>query len=164
MGRGYRALGRGLARAWVGAALLLAAAALPAVAQCGPGRLVVQAGDVRHEFAVELADTDASRAQGLMGRAHLPSAAGMLFAYDAPQRAQFWMENTLIPLDMIFAAPDGVIKRVHANAVPLDRSVIDGGEGVQFVLEINGGLAQRIGIAPGARLHHPAIPGSDCGK
>jgi uncharacterized protein len=135
-----------------------------ALADCGPGRLRVDTGRADYEFAVELADDEASRARGLMGRPHLPSAAGMLFAYGAPQRAQFWMENTLIPLDMIFAGPDGVIKRVHANAAPLDRSVIDGGAGVQFVLEINGGLAQRIGITPGARLHHPAIPGSDCAK
>jgi uncharacterized membrane protein (UPF0127 family) len=133
-----------------------------ALADCSNGRLVVDTGAARLEFSVELADTNETRAKGLMLRESLPSAAGMLFAYDRPQRAQFWMENTLIPLDMIFAGPDGVILQVHENAIPMDRTVIDGGEGVQFVLEINGGLASPMGIAAGGRLHHPVIPRSDC--
>jgi uncharacterized protein len=138
--------------------------ALPAFGQagCAEGRVLVQTGAQTHAFSIELADTDATRAQGLMNRPFLPSAAGMLFAYPAPQRAQFWMANTLIPLDMIFAAPDGTILGVHANAIPHDRTTIDGGAGVQYVLEINGGLAARLGIKAGGALHHPIIAGSDC--
>jgi len=143
-------------------ALALAMSAQAAFASCAPDRVIVETAASRQEFTIELADTDASRAQGLMNRPHMPSASGMLFAYPRPQRAQFWMANTLIPLDMIFAGPDGGILAVHENAVPLDRSVIDGGDGVQFVLEINGGLARRLGIAVGGALHHPSIAGSDC--
>ncbi len=84
----------------------------------------------------------------------------MLFVYEAPKRAQFWMKNTLIPLDMIFADSTGRVTRVHSDAVPQDETVIDGGEGVQYVLEINGGLAARLGIAPGALMRHPAIAGA----
>ena len=73
----------------------------------------------------------------------------MLFVYEGPRRVAFWMKNTLIPLDMIFADATGRVTRVHANAVPLDETPIDGGEGVQFVLEINGGLADAAGA--GAR-------------
>lgn len=155
-----------LARAFVGvfagalAGLVITAQA--AVAACAPDRVIVDTGSARQEFTIELADTDAARGKGLMNRPHMPSASGMLFVYPTPQRAQFWMANTLIPLDMIFAGPDGVILGVHENAVPLDRSVIDGGDGVQYVLEINGGLARRMGIAAGGALHHPIIPGSDC--
>ncbi len=136
----------------------------PSMAQaaCAPDRIMVQTPSARQEFSVEVADTDAERAQGLMNRPQMASAAGMLFVYDRAQRAQFWMANTLIPLDMIFAADDGTILKVHANAVPLDRSLIDGGDGVRYVLEINGGLAGRLGIAAGGALHHPAIAGSDC--
>jgi uncharacterized membrane protein (UPF0127 family) len=47
---------------------------------------------------------------------------------------------------------------VHENAVPLDETGIDGGMGVLFVLEINGGLAGRLGIGPGTVMRHPAIP------
>lgn len=158
MGRAFGALTRRLALAVVA----LCVVAQAALAVCAPDRLIVDTGRARQEFTIELADTDATRGKGLMNRPHLPSAAGMLFAYPAPQRAQFWMANTLIPLDMIFAGPDGVILGVNENAVPLDRSVIDGGDGVQFVLEINGGLARRMGIAAGGALHHPIIPGSEC--
>lgn len=133
-----------------------------AQAVCAPERISVQTTNARQEFSVEVADTDGERAQGLMNRPQMASAAGMLFVYERAQRAQFWMANTLIPLDMIFAADDGTILKVHANAVPLDRSVIDGGDGVRYVLEINGGLAAPLGIAAGGALHHPSIAGSDC--
>lgn len=108
-------------------------------------------------FAVEVADTDATRSRGLMFRESMPRSAGMLFIYETPRRATFWMKNTLIPLDMIFADPSGVVTKVHANAIPQDVTTIDGGEGVKLVLEINGGLAARLGIVPGAELRHPAI-------
>ncbi len=81
----------------------------------------------------------------------------MLFVYERPQRAVFWMRNTLIPLDLIFMDSTGTVTRIHENAIPLDLTGIEGGEAVQFVLEINGGLARRLGIAEGSALRHPAI-------
>jgi uncharacterized protein len=81
----------------------------------------------------------------------------MLFVYPAPQPATFWMANTLIPLDMIFADEKGVVRRVHSMAVPGDLTSISGGPGVLAVLEINGGLASRLGIVPGSELRHPAL-------
>lgn len=81
----------------------------------------------------------------------------MLFVYERPQRAVFWMRNTLIPLDMIFADATGTVTHVHANAVPLDESRIDGGNDVVFVLEINGGLSEQLGIGPGSQLRHPSV-------
>ncbi|PJJ86691.1 hypothetical protein CLV77_1244 [Brevirhabdus pacifica] len=124
---------------------------------CRPDRVSLRGGWGRTRFIVELADSDASRAQGLMNRTRMERTHGMLFVYPRPQRAAFWMRNTLIPLDMIFADAQGVVTRVHSNANPLDETVIDGGRGVQYVLEINGGLARRYGIAPGTQLRHPAI-------
>ncbi len=108
-------------------------------------------------FTVEVADDNAERRQGLMFRESMPASAGMLFVYDNPRHASFWMDNTLIPLDMVFADETGTVTRIHENAVPRDQTTIDGGQGVQFVLEINGGLARRLGIAEGAVLRHPAI-------
>ena len=67
------------------------------------------------------------------------------------------MKNTLIPLDMIFASPEGRVARIHENAVPHDETLIPGGDGIQYVLEINGGLARRLGIGEGAELRHPAM-------
>jgi uncharacterized membrane protein (UPF0127 family) len=137
----------------------LALLAAPALAQatCAPDRVDLRWSGGGESFAVEVADDDAERARGLMFRESLPPEAGMLFVYQSPRRAMFWMKNTLIPLDMIFADATGTVTRVHSDAVPQDLTPIDGGEGVAFVLEINGGLAQRLGIAPGAELRHPSI-------
>ncbi|MBD1206567.1 MAG: DUF192 domain-containing protein [Rhodobacteraceae bacterium] len=136
------------------------AALLPAVAgaACAPETVEVRGPAGTARFTVEVADDGAERAQGLMFRESMPRSAGMLFVYEAPQRASFWMKNTLIPLDMIFADETGRVTRVHSNAVPHDTTPIDGGTDVRFVLEINGGLAARMGIAEGAELRHPAIP------
>lgn len=129
-----------------------------AAADCSPARLDLRGEGLHQSFVVELADDAAERAQGLMQRDRLDADRGMFFVYETSRRATFWMKDTLIPLDMIFADDRGVVTRVHANAVPLDETPIDGGAGVRFVLEINGGLAARLGIVPGMELRHPAIP------
>lgn len=128
-----------------------------AQAECRPETVEVRGQGGVTRFTVEVADSNAERSQGLMFRESMPASAGMLFVYDNPRRASFWMENTLIPLDMIFADETGTVTRIHENAVPRDRTSIDGGTDVQFVLEINGGLARRLGITEGAVLRHPAI-------
>jgi uncharacterized membrane protein (UPF0127 family) len=155
-------MGRGAAGTKVKAALVIVlslAAGAAAAAECNPGRVDLRRpdGSALAHFSVEIADDDAERAVGLMNRPRMASGAGMLFVYDRPQPVSFWMENTLIPLDMIFVGADGVVRKVHSNAVPRDRTSIPGGEDIQFVLEINGGLAGRLGIAEGAQLRHPAV-------
>lgn len=146
----------GLTRLAAAAALLITSA-LAATAACTPDVVELQGPRGTARFAVELADTDAERSQGLMFREKMASSAGMLFIYDRPGRAMFWMKNTLIPLDMIFADPTGKVLRVHENAIPHDETPIDGGDGVLAVLEINGGLARRLGIGPGTLMRHPAF-------
>lgn len=108
-------------------------------------------------FSVDIADSARERARGLMFVENMPRSHGMLFVYSYPQRVAFWMKNTLIPLDIVFADAKGVVIRVQENAVPGDLTALPGGGKVQFVLEINGGLAGQIGIEPGTELHHPAI-------
>lgn len=108
-------------------------------------------------FTVEIADDPEERAMGLMNRPSMPGSAGMLFIYEFPQRVAFWMKNTLIPLDMLFLSPDGVVQRIHENARPLDRTLIPGDNGILAVLEINGGLSSLMGIAAGSQLRHPAL-------
>jgi uncharacterized membrane protein (UPF0127 family) len=108
-------------------------------------------------FSVEVADTDAERAQGLMHREGLPKSSGMLFVYPTPRVATFWMKNTLIPLDMIFADATGLVTHVHSDAVPLDESTINGGPDVTYVLEINGGMAAALGLRPGAVLRADVV-------
>lgn len=145
-------------------AALAALALLPLTAAadtaCDPTRIDLRGPFGQARFHVEIADDSAERAKGLMFREAMASGAGMLFVYQQPQPAAFWMKNTLIPLDMIFADAQGVVTHVHEHAVPGDETPIPGGNAVQYVLEINAGLAARLGIAPGAELRHPAIAGS----
>lgn len=108
-------------------------------------------------FAVEVADTNELRSRGLMFRQSMPRFSGMLFIYKQPHRARFWMRNTLIPLDMIFVDPKGVVKNIHSNAIPHDETTIDGGPGIIAILEINGGLANKLGIIVGSEMQHPAF-------
>lgn len=140
---------------WV--ALVLASAGALAAEDCATGRLSIRGDWGRAHFSVELAQTPTERAHGLMYVEQMPVMAGMLFVYERPQPVSFWMRNTLIPLDMIFADSSGTVTRVHSMARPLDETPIPGGTQVQYVLEINGGLAARLGIGPGDVLRHPVI-------
>ena len=141
------------------AGLVCALAVSPGVAAaaCSEDRLELRGdfGSVR--FRVVVADTPQARAQGLMHVPEMPRLSGMLFVYERPQSVSFWMENTLIPLDMIFADETGVVRRIHENAVPLDRTPIPGGDDIQYVLEINGGMAATLGLSEGDQMRHPAI-------
>jgi len=138
-------------------AVLLALLAAEAAAECRDDRLTIQGGFGEAHFTIQVADDVAERAQGLMNVPQMATLQGMLFVYDSPQPVAFWMRNTLIPLDMIFAGPDGTISAIHENAVPMDETPIPGGDAVQFVLEVNGGLTDRLGIEPGDVLQHPAV-------
>jgi uncharacterized membrane protein (UPF0127 family) len=66
-----------------------------------------------------------------------------------------WMQNTYIPLDMLFIRPDGSVARVAENAEPLSTRTIPSGEPVLAVLELAGGTAARLGIKAGDRVEHP---------
>jgi uncharacterized membrane protein (UPF0127 family) len=142
------------------AAAILSLLAQAATAECVPNHVIVNGTFGTARFQVEVADDAQERAKGLMFVEDMPTLSGMLFVYEQPQHATFWMRNTLIPLDMIFVDETGVITAIHPNAVPRDETTIDGGQGVLAVLEINGGMAHRLGIAPGDMLQHPAF-GSD---
>ena len=92
-----------------------------------------------------------------MFRENMPKFSGMLFVYDRPQSVSFWMRNTLIPLDMIFMDQFGSVVKIYSNAMPLDETAIFGGDSVFAVLEINGGMAQKMNIMAGATVQHPAF-------
>lgn len=121
---------------------------------CSPDRAHLRGDWGQAAFDIEIADTEETRARGLMFREHMPRGAGMLFVYEHPQPTAFWMKNTLIPLDIIFFDEQGTVTKVHENAVPGDLTPIPGGDTVFAVLEINGGLARRYGISVGSQLRH----------
>ena len=78
--------------------------------------LKTDSGD--YSYTVEVADSPAEKARGLMFRRSMPRHHGMIFLYDPPQRATMWMRNTVIPLDMIFITEEGTVLRIEAHTEP----------------------------------------------
>ena len=89
-----------------------------------------------------------------MFRRSMAPDAGMLFAFPHSGMVNFWMKNTILPLDLVFIRDDGTISSVAADAVPFSETLIPSAEPVRAVLEINAGRAAALGIAPGERVHH----------
>lgn len=156
---------RRLLAALTAAGLAAAAPALaltPLAPACPTDRVSITGDFGKAAFNVDVAADDASRAQGLMHVARMPLSTGMLFVYDRPQRMAFWMRNTLIELDMLFVDGFGVIQHIHHRAQPGDETVISPGDMLLLgALEINGGLARRLGIKAGDVLRHPAFVSLD---
>lgn len=153
-------MGNGTSVRWIRRGLIaVSAAVLPLAAlaaECDPETVYLRGDWGSAQFTVELADDPAEQAQGLMHRTEMPLSAGMYFVNARPRRTSFWMRNTLIPLDMLFIDSSGVVQRIHSNAVPHDETPIPSGAIVLTVLEINGGLAERLGITEGSEVRHPA--------
>ena len=105
-------------------------------------------------FTTELALTPSEQAHGLMDRTILDENSSMLFVFGTEQPRSFWMKNTLIPLDMLFIAKDGTIHHIHHMAKPQDKSLITSKRPAMAVLEINGGLSDKLGIKEGDRIIH----------
>src|SRR6516162_84732 len=117
--------------------------------------LTILSANGPHRFKVEFAETPAQMMQGLMFRTSLGPDAGMLFDYKEPTAATMWMRNTLIPLDMLFVDAQGRIVNIHQRAVPQSLDIISATAPVRAVIELNGGTAARLGIAPGDQVVHP---------
>lgn len=114
-------------------------------------------GERELSFRIELADTPARRATGLMHRQTMPVDAGMLFCFDTTKPVFMWMKNTILPLDMIFVREDGTIATIAKNTVPYSEEVISSGEPVLFVLELNAGASSKFNIKNENRLVHSSI-------
>jgi len=103
-------------------------------------------------FEVELAQTPEEQQKGLMYREFLDKDKGMLFIYSQERLLPFWMKNTLIPLDIIYIGADKKIVNIITNAQPCQKDPCPAYaslEPAQYVLEINGGLAESLGIKEG---------------
>lgn len=136
----------------------MALAPTPSVAQALEP-LVIVSGDERHEFQVELALTPAERSRGLMYRRSMPADHGMLFDFEREEMVSMWMRNTYISLDMLFIRTDGSIARIAQHTEPLSERTISSGEPVRFVLELNAGTSEQLGISAGDRVDHRLLTG-----
>lgn len=111
--------------------------------------LKVSSATGEHVFQVERAESFAEQEKGLMFRTSMGADEGMVFIRTPPDRAQFWMRNTVISLDLIFIGRDNRILNIAANAVPYDETPLPSAGIAAAVLELNGGRAAQLGIAPG---------------
>jgi uncharacterized protein len=116
--------------------------------------LEIRTATGRQWFTIRIADTDERQEQGLMFVRTLPADEGMLFPQATPRIANFWMKNTLIPLDLLFISAHGRIACIRAMAKPLRLDLISCPKPVKAVLEIGGGEAARRGIGVGDVVAH----------
>ncbi|MDS0927889.1 DUF192 domain-containing protein [Rhodobacter capsulatus] len=123
-----------------------------ALQEQGPAVLCIAGAKGPVRLSVEIADTEAERERGLMGRRDLPPGTGMIFIYPTPRRVAFWMHDTPLPLDMLFIEAGGRIETLHENARPFDDTPIWSAGPVRYVLEIAGGQAAALGLRPGQRV------------
>jgi len=108
------------------------------------------------EFDAMIADSPEKRMKGLMHYESLPQDQGMLFSFNGPSEARFWMKNVKIPLDIIFISEDLRIMQIHKNAQPCKSDPCkiypSGKNPVWYAFEINGGLSKKYGIKEGMKV------------
>jgi hypothetical protein len=109
-------------------------------------------------FMVEIADTAREREFGLMCRKSVAPDRGMLFIFPAAEPQAFWMRNTITSLDIIYIGADGRVVSITRNARPLDETPLPSAGPAKFVLELAAGRAAQIGLLPGDRVLHRALP------
>ena len=117
-------------------------------------RIQLQAG--MHQMQVQVAATPDQRAIGLMHRAEMPQAEGMLFAFEQASQQCFWMKNTILPLTAAFIADDGTIVNL-ADMKPLSTQSHCSARPVRFVLEMNQGWFAKRNIQAGFKLTGPSF-------
>ena len=110
-----------------------------------------------HRFPVWIAADESSRQRGLMYVRSIPSDHGMLFLFDRPHFAAFWMKDTYVSLDIVFIAPGGIVANIAHGTQPLSLAPIESVAPVAGVLELVAGTAARIGLAAGDRVQSPAL-------
>jgi uncharacterized membrane protein (UPF0127 family) len=105
----------------------------------------------RYRYDLEVAASPGQQACGMMYRKSVPPRTGMVFPFAPPRVTSFWMENTLVPLDLIFVGPDRRVISI-ATGQPLSTDFIHSGGLTAEVIELQGGEAGRIGLKPGDRV------------
>lgn len=116
--------------------------------------LVLRTASGEIPIEIEVTETEQDKSVGLMFRTVLAANAGMLFPYTPAQEVTMWMKNTYIPLDMVFIRADGTVHRIQARTEPFSETTIASGGPVTAVLEIGGGIAEKLGLKPGDKVIH----------
>ncbi len=103
-------------------------------------------------IAIEIADREEERIQGLMNRYFLPDTGGMLFVFEAPRQLSFWMKDTYLPLDIIFIDDNQNIIEIRENMAPLNTMPIWSRSPARYALEVNAWFCRQRGIKEGDKI------------
>lgn len=139
-------------------------AAAPATQSRNDSQLVVFAVHAPNaNITLEVAQTEIEREHGLMDRRFIPAHTGMIFVFDRDERVSFWMKDTFVPLDMIFVAADGTVRRVFSNVADVlsgtpDQEIPREAGQAQYVIELPAGESSRDGIVPGITFDLRDLP------
>lgn len=114
--------------------------------------VVVTSKRACYKFDIYLALDYEQKRRGLMFVRELPEMTGMLFVYEQDDYHSMWMKNTFIPLDIVFARADGTISNIAKDTEPQSLKSIGSTEPVQYVLELNAGVTDKLGIDEDSRL------------
>jgi uncharacterized protein len=103
---------------------------------------------------VQVADTQAERQTGLMGRESLSPYDGMAFVWEEPVVSTFWMKDTLIPLSIAFWDDHGRIISILAMDPCTEDPCPSYGPDNPFVgaVEVARGTFERHGVGVGDRV------------
>ena len=121
--------------------------------------VVVSSARTCYLFDIYLALGFEQQRRGLMFVRELPEMTGMLFVYERSDYRSMWMKNTFIPLDIVFARADGTITNIAKHTEPQSLKSIRSAEPVQYVLELNAGITDKLGIDENSRLIWSGSPG-----
>jgi len=120
---------------------------------CSAGGSSVEIGGER--FIVEVADTTDKQALGLMFRDEMPPDHGMLFIFPNEAPRSFWMKNTRIPLDIMYFDKDLNMVSASLDTQPCRVRRCPSYPSIaaaMYVLELNAGTAEKLGVGPGSRM------------
>jgi len=117
-------------------------------------KLTLETASGPHVLDVEVARDPATRERGLMYRRFMPENRGMLFDFGRTETVLMWMKNTYIPLDMIFISRAGKVTHIEENTEPLSEAIISSHGPAFAVLEVNAGVAGKIGLKTGDVVRH----------
>ncbi len=130
--------------------LLALTLAIGTVGCSAGGEARLKIGD--HKLTVEVAESPGEQALGLMHRDFLPADRGMLFVFEEPKKASFWMKNTSIPLDIAFLDASGILLEIYP-LVPFEESpVISRSDQVAYAIETNRDWFASRGLKPGIKV------------